>query len=88
MRTLARGHRLLDGSGGPATRSRWSATDLFAFGDEVPAAYVDFVDEMLSATPFEVVAEFFPSFKGLDKFHAVETLARSRPRSSAAPPTG
>ena len=52
------------------------ATDLFAFGDEVPAAYVDFVDEMLSATPFEVVAEFFPSFRGLDKFDAVEVLGR------------
>ena len=52
------------------------ATDLFAFGDEVPAAYVDFVDEMLSATPFEVVAEFFPSFRSLDKFHAVEPLSR------------
>ena len=48
------------------------ATDLFAFGDEVPAAYVDFVDEMLSATPFEVVAEFFPSFRSLDKFDSVE----------------
>ena len=52
------------------------ATDLFAFGDEVPAAYVDFVDDMLSATPFEVVAEFFPSFRGLDKFDAVEALSR------------
>jgi pimeloyl-ACP methyl ester carboxylesterase len=51
-------------------------TDVFAFGDEVPAAYVDFVDRMLSDTPFEVVADFFPSFKGLDKFHAVEVLGR------------
>jgi pimeloyl-ACP methyl ester carboxylesterase len=51
-------------------------TDLFAFGDEVPTAYVDFVDSMLSETPFEVVAEFFPSFGGLDKFHAVEVLGR------------
>ena len=50
------------------------ATDLFAFGDAVPAAYVDFVDQMLSDTPFEVVAEFFPSFRTLDKFHAVAAL--------------
>ena len=51
-------------------------TDLFAFGDQVPEAYVDFVDSMLSQTPFEVVAEFFPSFHGLDKFDAVEVLGR------------
>ena len=31
---------------------------------------------MLSATPFEVVAEFFPSFRALDKFDAVEALGR------------
>ena len=29
-----------------------------------------------SATPFEVVAEFFPSFRALDKFDAVEALGR------------
>ncbi|MDN4173759.1 alpha/beta hydrolase [Nocardioides sp. SOB77] len=52
------------------------ATDLFAFGDDVPAAYVEFVDAMLSATPYEVVAEFFPAFGGLDKFDAVEVIGR------------
>jgi pimeloyl-ACP methyl ester carboxylesterase len=31
---------------------------------------------MLSATPFEVVSDFFPSFKGLDKFDAVEALGQ------------
>jgi pimeloyl-ACP methyl ester carboxylesterase len=76
VRTLARGHRLIDGFRRAGHAIAMVGTDLFAFGDDVPAAYVDFVDEMLSATPFEVVAEFFPSFKGLDKFHAVGTLAR------------
>jgi pimeloyl-ACP methyl ester carboxylesterase len=52
------------------------ATDRFAFGDEVPESYVRFVDEMLSATPFEVVADFFPSFGDLDKFDHVEALGR------------
>ena len=51
-------------------------TDLFAFGDEVPAAYVDFVDGMLSATPFEVVADFFPSFTGSTSSTRVEVLGR------------
>jgi pimeloyl-ACP methyl ester carboxylesterase len=76
VRTLARGHRLIDGFRRAGHAIAMVGTDLFAFGDDVPAAYVDFVDEMLSATPFEVVAEFFPSFKGLDKFHAVGTLAK------------
>lgn len=43
-------------------------TDRYAFGGKVPATYVDFTDQMLGTTPFEVVAEFFPSFGSLDKF--------------------
>ncbi len=35
-----------------------------------------FVDDMLSATPFEVVADFFPSLGALDKFDHVEVLDR------------
>ncbi|MCW2766794.1 MAG: alpha/beta hydrolase [Nocardioides sp.] len=74
--TLALGHRAVDGLRRVGRSVAMVATDLFAFGDEVPPAYVDFVDDMLSSTPFEVVAEFFPSFRGLDKFHAVEVLSR------------
>ena len=33
-----------------------------------PRNCVEFVDQMLSSTPFDVVAEFFPSFGELDKF--------------------
>src|SRR3954452_6711136 len=58
VRTLARGHRTVDGARRMGRSVARVVTDLFAFGDEVPAAYVDFVDQMLSATPFEVVAEF------------------------------
>ena len=76
VRTLARRHKLVDGVRRAGRSFAMVATDLFAFGDEVPAAYVDFVDGMLSQTPFEVVAEFFPSFRGLDKFDAVEVLGR------------
>src|SRR5205085_12014139 len=46
-----------------------------AFGDDVPASYVEFVDRMLSSTPFEVVAEFFPTFAALDKFETVKALS-------------
>jgi pimeloyl-ACP methyl ester carboxylesterase len=75
VRTLALG-RTVDGARRVGRSVARVVTDLFAFGDEVPAAYVDFVDSMLSQTPFEVVAEFFPSFHGLDKFDAVAVLGR------------
>ncbi len=73
---LARGHRAIDGLRKAGRSVAMVTTDLFAFGDKVPPAYVEFVDEMLSGTPFEVVAEFFPSFRSLDKFHVTETIAR------------
>jgi pimeloyl-ACP methyl ester carboxylesterase len=71
---LARGHRTVDSlrRGGRAVAT--VVTDRFAFGDEVPGSYVEFVDEMLSATPFEVIAEFFPNFGSLDKLATVHAL--------------
>jgi pimeloyl-ACP methyl ester carboxylesterase len=75
VRTLARGHKLVDGVRRAGRSIAMVATDLFAFGDDVPASYVDFVDSMLSSTPFEVLAEFFPSFRSLDKFDAVGVLS-------------
>ena len=74
--TLARGHRAVDGLRRLGRNVALVATDELAFGDAVPASYVEFVDRMLSATPFEVVAEFFPGFGSLDKFHAVDVLSK------------
>ncbi|CAA9337698.1 MAG: Putative hydrolase [uncultured Nocardioidaceae bacterium] len=54
-----------------------AVTDTFAFGGDVPASYVRFVDTMLAGTPFEVLAEFFPNFDSMDKFsvlHAFEKV--------------
>ena len=72
--TLQRGHRAIDMARRAGAAIAAVATDRFAFGDEVPLAYVEFVDEMLSATPFEVVADFFPSFGDLDKFDYLEAF--------------
>jgi pimeloyl-ACP methyl ester carboxylesterase len=72
---LARGHRTVDGVRRIGRSVAMVATDELAFGDEVPASYVEFVDRMLSATPFEVVAEFFPNFASLDKFETVKALS-------------
>jgi pimeloyl-ACP methyl ester carboxylesterase len=74
--TLARGHRAVDGLRRVGRGVALVATDRLAFGDDVPASYVEFVDRMLGATPFEVVAEFFPGFGELDKFDHVGVLAK------------
>ncbi|WP_121256837.1 alpha/beta fold hydrolase [Nocardioides ferulae] len=74
--TLARRHATVDAVRRAGKSVAMVTTDLFAFGDDVPGPYVEFVDEMLSATPFEVVAEFFPAFGSLDKFHAVQVIGQ------------
>ncbi|GAA3544943.1 alpha/beta fold hydrolase [Nocardioides daeguensis] len=76
MRTLHLGHRAVDSLRRAGSAVATVATDRFAFGGDVPRGYVEFVDEMLAATPFEVVADFFPHFAGLDKFDFVEVLGR------------
>ena len=76
VRTLYRGHRVVD------LARKWGhaladvVTEQYAFGDEVPMHYVDFVYDMLNATPFAVVADFYPAFASLDKFDHVEVLGR------------
>ncbi|WP_203338717.1 alpha/beta fold hydrolase [Nocardioides limicola] len=72
---LNRVHRQVDGGRRLGRRVTTVITDLFAFGDDVPASYVAFVDEMLRNTPFEVVAEFYGNFAALDKFGAVPALS-------------
>jgi pimeloyl-ACP methyl ester carboxylesterase len=74
MALLARAPRGVDGARRLGRAIAMVATDELAFGDKVPASYVEFVDEMLSATPFEVVAEFFSNFTKLDKFETVKAL--------------
>ncbi|WP_036555551.1 alpha/beta fold hydrolase [Nocardioides insulae] len=74
VRGLARSHRAVDGIRRAGRTAAVVLTDRYSFGTEVPAGYVEFVDDMLSATPFEVLAEFFPSFRGMDMFDAVEAM--------------
>lgn len=74
VRTLHLGHRAIDGLRRAGSAVATVATDRFAFGGPVPKGYVEFVDEMLAATPFEVVGDFFPNFASLDKFHTVAAL--------------
>ena len=66
---LARAPELVDSARRPGSNIGFIVADLFAFGSrDVPAAQVEFLDEMLAGTSFDVLAEFFPSFTDLDKF--------------------
>ena len=69
MAALARAPELVDSARRPGSNIGFLVADAFAFGSsDVPAAEVEFLDEMLAGTPFDVVAEFFPGFSELDKF--------------------
>jgi pimeloyl-ACP methyl ester carboxylesterase len=77
MALLARAPGLVDGARRTGSDIGFVVTSKMAFGGDVPTPYVEFVDEMLSQTPFEVLAEFFPHFGALDKFeilHAFEQV--------------
>jgi pimeloyl-ACP methyl ester carboxylesterase len=74
IRTLARGHRAVDGVRRIGASFASVITDTFAFGDEVPEGYVAFVNDMIAMTPFQVVAQFFPGFRDMDKFEYVGVL--------------
>lgn len=74
MSALSRGHRAVDGLRRVGRGLVRVVTDQMAYGDEVPRSYLDFLDQMLSATPFEVLAEFFPDFTRLDKFAVLAAL--------------
>ena len=50
-------------------------TRRLAFGPDVPPSYVDFASEMLAEIPLEVVADYFPAFKEVDEFRALEVLS-------------
>ena len=73
---LARAPGLVDGARRAGSDLGFVMTSRFAFGKEMPASYVAFVDEMLAQTSFEVLAEFFPHFDALDKFSVLNAFGR------------
>jgi pimeloyl-ACP methyl ester carboxylesterase len=74
--TLSRGSAIVDRVRRYGRDVARVVTDTYAFGDDVPASYVDFVYDMLDETPFSVVADFFPAFASLDKWVHLEPFAR------------
>jgi pimeloyl-ACP methyl ester carboxylesterase len=73
---LALAPQLVDGVRRRGSNIGFLVAGEFAFGEEVPASYVEFVNTMLAATPFEVLAQFYPHFNTLDKFTALDLVGR------------
>jgi pimeloyl-ACP methyl ester carboxylesterase len=72
---LARMPNIIDRGRKASSDLAFAATRRLAFADEnVADELVDFTDEMLSATPFEVVVDFFPGFDEHDKYAALAVL--------------
>jgi pimeloyl-ACP methyl ester carboxylesterase len=74
MAALARAPELVDTVRRRGSNVGFLVADRFAFGEDVPASYVEFLDEMLAGTPFEVLAEFFPNFEALDRFDLLQAF--------------
>ena len=49
-------------------------TKRYSFASDVPPSLVQFVAEMIAATPVEVLAELFPAFDAHDRLDALEAL--------------
>jgi pimeloyl-ACP methyl ester carboxylesterase len=75
MAALSRAPELVDSARRRGSNIGFLVTDRFAFGEEVPASYVQFVDEMLAGTSFAVLAEFFPHFEAHDRFAVLQAFA-------------
>ena len=73
---LAKAPELVDSARRSGSNIGFLIADMFAFGAEVPAEEVEFLDEMLAGTSFEVLAEFFPHFSSLDKFDSLPAFAQ------------
>ena len=51
-------------------------TRRMGFGSQVPGEYVDFLSEMISMTPLDVVADYYPAFAEFDGGEGLERLAQ------------
>lgn len=67
LRGLARAPKIVERGRRYGSAYAFAITRRLAFGGPVPQELVDFTDEMLSATPVDVLASFYPEFARLDK---------------------
>jgi pimeloyl-ACP methyl ester carboxylesterase len=73
--TLARAPRLVESGRRAGSDIGFVLTRRLAFGGPVPQEFIDFTDEMLAGTPFDVVADFFPGFDVHDRRETLAALS-------------
>ncbi|MDI2126848.1 alpha/beta fold hydrolase [Yinghuangia seranimata] len=76
LRTLGKRAGLVEAGRRAARDLVYVFTERYAFDSEVDPAIVRFTDRMISATPIDVIAEFFPAFETHDKLAALPVLGR------------
>lgn len=76
VRTLDHGNRIVDRARATSRGFADLVMDRFAFGPAPDPALVGFVFDMLEATPFSVVAEFYPSLVAFDSYEHLDVLER------------
>jgi len=67
LSALARAPKIVERGRRFGSAYAFAITRRLAFGGPVPQEFVDFTDEMLSSTPVDVLASFYPEFARLDK---------------------
>ncbi|GAA2004326.1 alpha/beta hydrolase [Nakamurella flavida] len=74
--TVARYPTLIERSRAGSRDAAWLLTRALGFARrDIPAALVDYLDEMISGTPVDVIADFTPALLGLDALAALPALA-------------
>ena len=73
---LGRQHELVERARRIGSDVGFLATRRFSFGSSVPPALVEFVAEMISATPIDVLAEFYATLDEHEKVEALGALNR------------
>ena len=76
IRVLDRGRPLVDRLRAANLGFARRMTERYSFGDTVPRNWAEFVFDMIDATPFEVIAAFYPAFATLDHFEDLEVMGR------------
>ena len=71
LTVLAHAPRLFERGRRMGSRYAFAMTRRLGFGTPVPDEYVAFADSMLSSTPVDVIAHFYPEFARLDKAHVL-----------------
>ncbi|UGQ14581.1 alpha/beta hydrolase [Yinghuangia sp. ASG 101] len=76
LRTLGRRASLVEAGRRAARDLVYAFTERYAFASDVDPVIVRFTDRMISATPIDVIAEFFPAFETHDKLAALPVIDR------------